>query len=60
MVAVSEQVTVVFPEYDMGKLLVNNYKMLEEPEVPTPFCLICTVVMKYLNSAVKDKANQVT
>lgn len=59
MIAASDQVTIVFPDYDMGQLLANNYKMLEEPTVPTPFCLICTVVMKYLNGEIKDKSNQV-
>jgi len=59
MIAASDQVTIVFPDYDMGQLLANNYKMLEEPKVPTPFCVICTVVMKYLNGEIKDKSNQV-
>lgn len=59
MIASSSQVTVVFPGYNMGQLLANNYKMLESPEVPTPFCLVCTVLMKYLNEEVKDKSNQV-
>jgi len=59
MIAASDQVTIVFPDYDMGQLLANNYKMLEESKVPTPFCLICTVIMKYLNGEIKDKSNQV-
>lgn len=59
MIASSDQVTVVFPGYNMGQLLANNYKMLEEPKVPTPFCLVCTVVMKYLNTEIKDKSNDV-
>lgn len=59
MIASSNQVTVVFPGYNMGQLLANNYKMLETPKVPTPFCLVCTVLMKYLNEEVKDKSNQV-
>lgn len=59
MVATSGLVTVVLPGYNMGQLLTNNYKMLEEPKLPTPMCLICTVVMKYLNSEIKDKSNQV-
>lgn len=59
MIASSDKVTVVFPGYDIGQLLANNYKMLEEPKVPTPFCLVCTVVMKYLHGAIQDKTNQV-
>lgn len=59
MIATSGQVTLVFPGYNMGQLLANNYKMLEGQKVPTPFCLICTVLMKYLNNEVKDKSNQV-
>lgn len=59
MIATSGQVTVVFPGYNMGQLLANNYKMLEDPKVPTPVCLVCTVLMKYLNKEVKDKSNQV-
>lgn len=59
MIATAGQVTVVFPGYNMGQLLANNYKMLEEPKVPTPFCLVCTVVMKYLHSVIRDKNNQV-
>lgn len=59
MIASSEKVTVIFPGYDVGQLLANNYKMLEEPKVPTPFCLVCTVVMKYLHDVVKDKNDQV-
>lgn len=59
MIVSSEKVSVIIPGYDIGTLLVNNYKMLEEPKVPTPFCLICTVVMKYLHGVVKDKSNQV-
>ncbi|XP_027843877.2 prosaposin isoform X2 [Aphis gossypii] len=58
MIATAGQVTVVFPGYNMGQLLANNYKMLEEPKVPTPFCLVCTVVMKYLHSVIRDKNNQ--
>lgn len=59
IIASSGQVTIVFPGYNMGQLLANNYKMLEEPKVPTPFCLVCTVVMKYLHGVIKDKTNQV-
>ncbi|VVC25407.1 Hypothetical protein CINCED_3A004152 [Cinara cedri] len=58
MVASSGLVTIAFPGYDIGKLLTNNHRMLEEPKVPTPFCLVCTIVMKYLNNVVKDKSNQ--
>lgn len=58
MIATSGLVTVVLPGYNMGQLLANNYKMLEEPKIPTPFCLVCTVVMKYLNSEIEDKSNQ--
>jgi len=59
MVVFSDQVTLVFPGNNIGQLLANNYKMLEEPKVPTPFCLVCTVVMKYVNGEIKDKSNQV-
>jgi len=59
MIAASDQVTVVFPGYDMGKLLANNYKMLEEPKILTPLCVICLAVMKYLNLEVQDKSNTV-
>lgn len=59
VIATTGQVTVVFPGFSVGELLSNNYKMLEEPKVPTPFCLVCTVVMKYINNEVKDKSNQV-
>lgn len=59
MIADSDQVTIVFPGYNMGQLLANNYKMLEEPKVPTPLCIVCTVAMKYLNTEVQDKSNQV-
>lgn len=59
MIATSGLVTVVLPGYNMGQLLANNYKMLAQPKVPTPFCLVCTVVMKYLNSEIKDTTNQV-
>lgn len=60
MVTTSDKVTIVLPNFDMGQLLANNYKMIEKSEeVPTPFCLLCTIVMKYLNSVVKDKSNQV-
>lgn len=60
MIVSSSQVTLVFPGYDIGQLLSNNYKMLlEEPKVPTPLCLVCTVVMKYLNTEIKDKSNDV-
>uniref|UniRef100_A0A2H8TIU9 Sulfated glycoprotein 1 n=1 Tax=Melanaphis sacchari TaxID=742174 RepID=A0A2H8TIU9_9HEMI len=58
MIATAGQITVVFPGYNMGQLLANNYKMLEEPKIPTPFCVVCTVVMKYLNSEIRDKTNQ--
>ncbi|XP_060879577.1 prosaposin-like isoform X2 [Metopolophium dirhodum] len=58
MIATAGQITIVFPGYNMGQLLANNYKMLEEPKVPTPFCVVCTVVMKYLNGEIKDKSNQ--
>jgi len=59
MVVSSGQITVVFPGYNIGQLLVNDFKMLEEPKVLTPLCLLCTVVLKYINNAVKDKSNQV-
>ncbi|XP_008187613.1 uncharacterized protein LOC100169068 isoform X1 [Acyrthosiphon pisum] len=58
MIATAGQITIVFPGYNMGQLMANNYKMLEEPKVPTPFCIVCTVVMKYLNGEIKDKSNQ--
>lgn len=60
MIASSGKVSVVFPGYDMGKMIANNYKMLEEPKVPTPLCLVCTVVMKYLHGMIKDRSNQVS
>lgn len=59
MVVSSGQVTVVLPGYNIGQLIANNYRILEKPKVPTPFCVICTVVMKYLNGEIKDKSNQV-
>lgn len=59
MIATAGQVTIVFPGYNMGQLLANNYKMLEESKIPTPFCVICKVVLKYLNGEIKDKSNQV-
>lgn len=59
MIVSSDQVTLVFPGNNIGQLLANNYKMLEEPNLPTPFCLVCTVVMKYVNGEIKDKSNQV-
>lgn len=59
MIATAGKITIVFPGYNMGQLMTNNYKMLEEPKIPTPFCLVCTVVMKYLNSEIKDKSNEV-
>ncbi|KAL4148278.1 hypothetical protein QTP88_002555 [Uroleucon formosanum] len=58
MIATAGKITIVFPGYNMGQLMTNNYKMLEEPKIPTPFCLVCTVVMKYLNSEIKDKSNE--
>lgn len=59
MIASSGQVTIIFPEYNLWDLLSNNHKMLNEPKVPTPLCLVCTVVMKYVNNEVKEKSNQV-
>lgn len=59
MIASSSQVTIAFPGYDVGSLLSNNRKMLKEPTMLTPLCLVCTIVMKYLNRAVEDKTNQV-
>lgn len=59
MVVSSGQVTLVLPGYNIGQLITNNYKVLEKSKVPTPFCLICTAVMKYLNNEIKDKSNQV-
>lgn len=59
MIATSEKVTIVFPDYNIGHLLANDYKMLGKLKVPTPFCLVCTVVMKYLHGAIKNKSNQV-
>lgn len=59
IIANSGQVTLIFPGTNIAQFLANNNNKLQEPEVPTPFCLICTVVMKYLNSEIKDKSNQV-
>lgn len=60
MIASTSEVTVVFPGFNMGTLLANNNKMLEEPsKVPTPACVVCLVVMKYLNKMVNDKSTQV-
>lgn len=59
MIASSNQVTLAFPGYDVGTLFSNNHGMIKEPKIPTPFCLTCTVVMKYMNKVVNDKTNQV-
>ncbi|CAI6377373.1 unnamed protein product [Macrosiphum euphorbiae] len=59
MIATDGQITLVFPGYNMGQLMANNYKMLEEPKVTIPFdCIVCKTVMKYLNGEIKDKSNQ--
>jgi len=59
MIATAGQITIVFPGYNMGQLMANNYKMLEEPKVRDPICIVCKIVMKYLNDEIKDKSNQV-
>eukprot|EP00102_Acyrthosiphon_pisum_P020690 XP_016657900.1 PREDICTED: prosaposin-like [Acyrthosiphon pisum] len=59
MIATAGQTTIVFPGYNMGQLMANNYKMLEEPKVTNLYyCKVCTIVMKYLNGEIKDKSNQ--
>ncbi|XP_060857107.1 prosaposin-like isoform X2 [Metopolophium dirhodum] len=58
MIATAGQITIVFPGYNMGQLMANNYKMLEDPKVTKPFCIVCTIVIKYLNGEIKDKSNQ--
>jgi len=60
MIATDGQITLVFPGYNMGQLMANNYKMLDEPKVTVPFdCVVCKTVIKYLNGEIKDKSNQV-
>ncbi|XP_050533788.1 prosaposin isoform X2 [Daktulosphaira vitifoliae] len=58
MIAKTDKVTIVFPGLNIGQMIINDYKMPVKSKVPTPFCLICTVLMKYLNKVVEDKSNQ--
>ncbi|XP_050430702.1 prosaposin isoform X2 [Adelges cooleyi] len=58
MIAETNQAKVIFPGLNLGQLITNNYQMPAQPKVPTPLCLVCTVLMKYLNRVVEDKSNQ--